>query len=1041
MPDLRHLYTYLVRHLRQVLPVSGKGRVRAFAASAAALILVSVIAACTHNSQPQSPPQPQPQSAVASKSGTNFQICPTYNSDGTEHYTTAATQYLTSPYTYHQLTSGSKSYTVAEYRALLSGGASLPPLPAYIAGEDPKTEAAVIFAPGSTVNQMAPLNPLLYFFEGGQYKNLGFASVSGDEFIGGSAAGYPEPSFDDGGETSGGGTITQDSTNLDFSSGGSSTLTGAVQVGATSIALTSPLSQYIKYLNFSDGSTYAVDSASGATVTLAEPVTSAQAAGSSVWGNSTAPVAEVKAAAGAGATSVTLTKSAIPIVPWGDYVIGAADYRLPAVSGNQSGFTLEIGRGGLDAAVAANTPVYYNDPAGGVTVSYLTITHDIHYGQGAVITTGVGWTITHNNIRDGYSDGKNIPKPGGGFVASTVGTGDGNGIFGGDEATIEYNCLSRMGNNAMAGWFGVNQKFDYNEIYQSNYQNDPGCGCSAGAKWWGSLNTDIVGNAFVDDGIGGADAIWLDNGNTGTNISGNYFDKSYGSAIENETGFNIKIASNIFKDSGWGSGSGCGSSNCVGAVNLNSSGGANVPLSRYNNQTLVSGNKFINDWGGVDIWESGLRNCESSGEGYPIDTAYCSGGFPTTATAAANGVYYFSHQTDSKHGGTTTLARPVTANSTTVVLQGDTTTGQPAAAAVNDQIGFADPRQTKSTDVAKEVTRFNGSRTSARTGALVVAGTAGFPASGELRVGTTAAGNDGGGGFTGAILRYTGTGDTKTACGVGAAFCFTGVSFVRGAGTLEKGDSVLQVQPYKVMAETCSANDCALTVSPAVTAAEPSGATVTSAGTCPLFATGAATPSTPVAADDESYFDGCQWAPRNISVTGNEFSFAPAVIAAGVTVTGRVGTSCTASNANECGTNFMAYQATGQAPWGDSINENAMMSQSSLTGCASWDSGCTASPLVNLNASSSPPNAPANNGEKAWNDIWSNNKYSGPWQWDAYSYGTCSSTLPRDPATGDAMPSDACVLQFANWQGYWQQDLNSTYSGTVTSTPSKAPAS
>jgi hypothetical protein len=980
--------------------------------------------------------EPKPQATV-STSGVDYQICPTYGSDGTEQYTAASKKYLASPYTYDGLASGTRSYTVAQYQQLLNNGASLPPLPSYIVGESPTAQAAVIFAPGSTVSQNAPINPLLYFFEGGKYQNLGFSSVSGDEFIGGSAPGYPEPIFDDGGETNGGGSISQQATNNDFSSGGTSTLASRVDDHATSITLSSPLSQYIKYLNFSDGSTYGISSvsASRTTITLEKPVTSAQAAGSRVWGNSVAPLAEVSAAAGQGATSVTLSKSSFPIIPWGAYVIGADNYQVPTVSGSQSGYTLRIARGGLDQAVAAHTPVYYNDPAGSVTISYLTITHDIHYGQGAVITTGAGWVITHNNIHDGYSDGKNIPKSGGGFVASTAGSGDGNGIFGGDEGTIEYNCLSRMGNNAMAGWFGVNQKFDYNEIYESNYQNDPGCGCSAGAKWWGSLNTDIADNAFIGDGIGGADAIWLDNGNAGTNISGNYFQKTYDSAIEDETGFNINIADNIFEDGGWGDGRGCGNANCVGAVNLNSSGGTRMPLSRYNNKVLVSGNKFINDWGGVDIWESGLRNCESSGEGFPIDTAYCSGGFPATATAAADGSYYFSHQTDSKHSGTTTLARPVSANSTTVVLRGDTVIGQPAAAAIDDQIGFADPLQTTSTGVSKDVTLFNGSGGST----LPVARTAGFPASGELRVGTTAAGDDGAGGFTGAIVRYTGIGGTEAACGAANVSCFTGVSFVRGAGTIKRGYSVLQVQPYKVVSEACTANDCTLTVSPAVTTAEQAGTTVTSAGTCPLFAAGAANPSSPIAANGESYFDGCQWAPRNISVTGNDFSFNPAAIAAGTAVTGRTGTSCTSGHADDCGTNFVAYQAVGQAPWGNSINQNAMMSQSSLTGCPSWDSGCATSPLANINNLTNPPNAPARNTEKAWNNTWSNNKYSGPWQWKAYDYGPCNS-LPSDPATGQAMPAHACTLNFANWQGYWQQDMNSTYSATAAPSSSVAAA-
>ena len=59
-----------------------------------------------------------------------------------------------------------------------------------------------------------------------------------------------------------------------------------------------------------------------------------------------------------------------------------------------------------------------------------------------------------------------------------------------------------MGNDAMYG-LGANQKFDYNEIYESSYQSDPGCGCTAAAKWWGSLNADIVDNAFINDGIGG----------------------------------------------------------------------------------------------------------------------------------------------------------------------------------------------------------------------------------------------------------------------------------------------------------------------------------------------------------------------------------------------------------------------------------------------------------------------------------------------------------------------------------------------------------
>ena len=943
-----------------------------------------------------------------------------------------STEYLTSPYTYHELASGSRTYTVAQYEAMINSGARLPPLPAYIDEEAPSAEAAEIFAPGSTVNlpgYLSPVSPVLYFFEGGTYQNLNLSSVSGDEFIGGSAPGYPEPIFNDGGETSGGGSINQENNSYGFTSGGSSVLATTVAAHATKISVTSPLSQYVKYLNFSDGTMYDVASvsASGTTITLQQPVAGVEAAGSEVWANSSAPIAEVSVAAGKSATSVTLTSSSVPIIRWGSYVIGADSYQVNSVSGKQSAYTIGFAKGGLDAGVAARVPVYYGGDAGGVVVSYLDITHDIHYGAGAVIDTGAGWTITHNNIHDGYSDGTNIPKATGGHMASTSGSGDGNGIFGGDESTIEYNCLSRMGNNAVDGWFDSNQKFDYNEIYESSYQNDPGCGCSAAAKWWGSLNTDIVGNAFIDDGLAGTSDIWLDNGNAGTNISGNYFEKAYANAIEDETGFNISIEDNIFADGGWGSGSGCGNANCVGAVNINSSGGDDIPLSRYNNSVIVSDNQFLDNWGGVDIWESGMRNCESSGEGYPVDAAYCSGGFPTTATAAAGGKYFFSHQTDSRHGGTTTLAQPVAASGTTVMLQGDIATGQPAAAAVNDQIGFSDPVGTTTVSKA-DVSTFRGS------GVIPVASISGFPPSGQLRGGTSAAGSDGGGGFTGAVLAYASTSDQPQVCGGSDRTpCFAGVSLVRGAGTL--AGPITQVQPYKVVSETCTANDCALTVSPPVTRAEPVGAKVTSSGTCPLFATSVASPTSPLAPDGESYFDGCQWNVAHISITGNDFRFDPAVIAAGTTVTGKAGTSCTAQHAGGCGTNFMAYQPTGQSPWSDSTSGNAMMSHSPIAGCPVWDAGCRNSPLVNINALSSAPNASARNDEPPWNDVWSGNTYSGPWRWNVYNYGPCN-RLPRDPATGRSMPRDACSVDFVNWQGYWQQDLNSSDQMTVTPAPS-----
>ena len=447
-------------------------------------------------------------------------------------------------------------------------------------------------------------------------------------------------------------------------------------------------------------------------------------------------------------------------------MIGADSYTIEAVAGQRSGYSLTL-KGGLDLPVTAGTPVYYGGPAADVSVEYLDISHDLHNTTGTIYT-GTGWTITHNDIHDGYST-----------------PGNGVAIYGGDQGTIEYNCLSKMGDYGV-NLFGSNSRFDYNEIYESNYKPDPGCGCSGGGKWWGTLNADIVGNAFVDDSPGGGTPVWLDNGNSGTLISGNYFYMSYGSAIVSETGFDLNVTGNLFMDGGWGKGSGGCGNNCDGAVSLNSSGGFNVPGSRYENQVLISGNQFVDNWQGIDIWQAGARSCENSGEGWPNDAAYCSGGFPNSASTASGGQYYFSHEGDSAHGGATSLAEPATAGSSTILVDG--------TSAIDDQIGFGDPISTRTAD-RTDVATFTGSGT-------INARTTGFPSSGELRVGTSAAWADGGGSYTGAILSYTGTTSTS----------FTGVSLVRGSGTL--AGPIREVQPYKVTAERCYANDCVLTVSP-----------------------------------------------------------------------------------------------------------------------------------------------------------------------------------------------------------------------------------
>ena len=126
------------------------------------------------------------------------------------------------------------------------------------------------------------------------------------------------------------------------------------------------------------------------------------------------------------------------MVPYQTIRIGSNQYQLTSVSGNQSGYT--VGVAGLDTAVTANTPVYTDVYNGDVTVEYLDINNDQHTTTGTIYT-GSGWTIEHNNIHDGNSNGP----------------GYGVAIYGGDQGSIEYNCFSKMGDYA-ANVFGTNNE-------------------------------------------------------------------------------------------------------------------------------------------------------------------------------------------------------------------------------------------------------------------------------------------------------------------------------------------------------------------------------------------------------------------------------------------------------------------------------------------------------------------------------------------------------------------------------------------------------
>ncbi len=893
--------------------------------------------------------------------GRDYQIC-------TDPQTRA--QYLTSPWTYHALASGSQTYTVAQYQALPGYGTTLPPLPSYIADQPSTTDAAIIFAPGASTSVPAyelPLSPLLFFFEGGAYGAIDFQSAPGDLFVGGAAPGYPEPVFS-------GGRISDQNDTWDFSGGGS-TLAASASAGSKTITTAAAIDGYIATLTFADGTSYDIASDSGTSITLGSGLTMGETAGTALWANSQPALGRLSADALQGATTLTIGAGTVPILPWEYLNVGTAAGRIArvqvsAVTGSAaSGYTLTLTQP-LSAAASAKAPVFYAGPAGGVTVQYL----DIGNGGGDTtlwVSGGSGWTIEHNDIHDNYAGGANYKNT----------SASGTAIIGADHSAIQYNCFQRLGEYALNGG-GTGTRFNYNQVDATPYQPDlSGNGQSGCGKWWGSTNNDVIANAFTNEGY--SVCLWFDNGNTGMLVQANYFYNIGDRAIQNETGYNSEYIGNIFEEVGAG-------------IYLNDSGGWDIPGSRYNNQVLIQGNTFKNALMAVNIWGASGRSCLNSGESYPNgDSAtYCSGGFPQLPPAQQ----YFSHYTNSTVGALATVAwsEACSASSpcTTVTLSD--------APALADWIGFADPAQT-STSAKTDVSTFNGS------GTITVASTAGFPSSGQLIVDTSAGSLPY---STGAVLSYTG--ETSTS--------FTGVGLISGAGSLSGG--IQAVQPHHVTALSCPGGNCAdnvvVSVSPPITAQVTAGAPIYTTGTCRYYVTVTATPSAPTAANGTSYYDGCMWENRNISVLGNTFDVDPAEFNATPAPEGASSWSCTTGPSGNCAQNAMGYQYPGEdsAPYNDVALANAMMSAPTLP-----------APLNNLNASGSPSATGRNgdvtpNGAAPYNNVWSGNSYIGDWTFQAY---TQAADCPLD-WTGSALAwvgggGNACSgLSVAQWNTIWHQN-------------------
>lgn len=293
---------------------------------------------------------------------------------------------------------------------------------------------------------------------------------------------------------------------------------------------------------------------------------------------------------------------------------GGVDFSRPGTTYWFAPGVHTIGSGRYDGIVAADDARYVGAPgavldggrrsqyafvgeARGVTVEYLTIQSFGAVGsnnnEGVVNhDSGEDWTITHNTIRDNAGAGMML--------------GSGN--------VARLNCVTRNGQygfNAYSTDGPSDVTLDRNELsYNNTYDWErkiEGCGCTGGGKFWSVTDATVTDN-FVHDNFGVG--LWADNNNRGFLIQGNHVSDNADVGIVYETSYNALIRDNTIVRNGLVAGPENPGFPTGGIYVSESGADARVP-SRYDRSLDIVGNRFVDNWSGVVLWENADRFCGS----------------------------------------------------------------------------------------------------------------------------------------------------------------------------------------------------------------------------------------------------------------------------------------------------------------------------------------------------------------------------------------------------------------------------------------------
>ena len=239
----------------------------------------------------------------------------------------------------------------------------------------------------------------------------------------------------------------------------------------------------------------------------------------------------------------------------------------------------------------------FGGSATGVTISYLTVQNFGGEGenqdQGVVnVNSASGWTVDHSTLKDNA----------------------GAAIMLGSHNTLSHDCLAdnqQYGFNAYSPNGPVDLVLKNNEIAGNDTYNweahSPDCGCTGGGKFWDVKNAVIENNWIHDNHSVG---LWADTNNRGFEFKNNYISGNYDYGLIYEISYNAVIEQNTFVRNGLKSGP-KGHGFPTSAIYISESGSDHRVRGDFGSTFLIAKNSFIDNWGGVILWENADRFCNS----------------------------------------------------------------------------------------------------------------------------------------------------------------------------------------------------------------------------------------------------------------------------------------------------------------------------------------------------------------------------------------------------------------------------------------------